>query len=439
MLDTRALFRQFYPSGLREVYVSESGQDGNDGTAALPYRTIQKAIDAASPGDRIIVAAGTYGYTTFHSKSGDAQAYVTIEGQPGAVVDVSDGTSDGIDIQASQFVAIYGLEVRGLQTGEDTNPSGIAIFRGSHHVAVWACHVHDFPGGGINCFHSATENIGGVDYPAGGWDLVDLFFNTIHATSRYSPFNTSGVSFYGAVDYTGSMWDGRYGYRAVGNHIYDVLCTVPYTPGGFDDVTDGNGISCDSLSVPNNLYPDLVPYMKRGLVEGNLIAACGGRGVHVYNTENVDVVHNTLVGNLRTDSPNINGSTEVDAHYDAATPLNGVSIVGNVLLPMNTPNTLDPVAENVTGNVILGGVDTVTAGNVDARNGAAGWYVTAPTEAGMIAGGIPVPVLESTAARPTGALGYQVVGEGGRGPVTWAAGAQELPRPVSPLMALRDQ
>lgn len=413
-LDTLTLFRRFYPSGGRIVPVTSTA-------------TLQAAINAAQPGDRITVAAGTYGYVQAYGTHGTATAWVTIEAAPGAVIDLSAGMNgtDGLDIQQTTYLAVYGLEVKGVQSTTDVNPSGIGIFRGSSNIGIWCCNVHDWPGGGINCFYIASSVYQGQTLPAGGWDGVDLFFNRIHATSRYSEFNTSGISFYGAENLTGLL-DGGYGYRAVGNHIYDVLCTKPYTPGGFTDVTDGNGISPDSLAVPNNLNPNAPVYLKRGLLEGNLITACGGRGIHIYNSKNIDVVNNTLVGNLRTNSPYINGSTEVDVALDTADTNNGVVISGNVIAPLNTAKTIDLVAQTVTGNVILGGTDTITASNTNARGTGLGWFNTTPTANALIAGlNTLTPRTPTNVARATGTIGYQALAAGGRNTTTIAAGALE--------------
>ncbi len=43
-------------------FVSTLGSDGNVGSAAAPFRTIQHAVNAAQSGDRIHVAGGVYGY-----------------------------------------------------------------------------------------------------------------------------------------------------------------------------------------------------------------------------------------------------------------------------------------------------------------------------------------------------------------------------------------
>jgi hypothetical protein len=36
-----------------------TGSDANPGTAALPWRSITKALNAAVPGNRVLVRAGT--------------------------------------------------------------------------------------------------------------------------------------------------------------------------------------------------------------------------------------------------------------------------------------------------------------------------------------------------------------------------------------------
>ncbi|MFZ7087968.1 hypothetical protein [Curtobacterium sp. RRHDQ10] len=440
MLNIRALFRAAHPSGARTLYVSPTGSDGNGGTSASsPKRTIQSAVDAARAGDRISVASGTYGYVSIYGRQGTPTAWITIEGAVGArpVIDVStpiasSGGSrwtDGIDVQQSAYVAVVGFEVRGSQTSPDTNPSGIAVFRGSRRISVWDCVVHDFPGGGINCFWQAQSTYEGQVLPGGGWDGVDVFFNTVHGTSRYSPNNTSGISFYGGEDLGVGTIDGRYGYRAVGNYVYDVVCTVPYTPGGLGFVTDGNGISPDSLAVANSLNPSVRPYRKRGLIEGNVIVACGGRGVHVFNSKDIDVVNNTLVGNLRTKSPAITGSTEVDLQLDTRDPQNGVVIANNLIAPTNTARAFDRTAQSVRGNTVVGGTDVVPAGNQSLR----------PVGVRMFSGGMSAtalaagpalsalkPSVQTLVARVPGQTGYQALGLGQQTGNSVAVGA--LPR-----------
>ena len=62
------------------VYVSTTGDNGNDGSAGNPWRTIQFAIEEVANGDIIEVATGTYTETLFISKP------LTINGTAGTIV-----------------------------------------------------------------------------------------------------------------------------------------------------------------------------------------------------------------------------------------------------------------------------------------------------------------------------------------------------------------
>lgn len=433
-LNLLTLFRQACPgAGTRVLYVSGVGSDSNSGlSAAAPLRQITTAITMVQAGDRISVAAGSYLPASFYNVKGTPNAWITIEG-PGddtATIDATTNPTDGaaaFDIQLGAYIGVYGLEVKAAQTITPVSISGMAIFRGSHHIRYWKNHVHDFPSGGINCFYIQSSTYNGQTLPAGGWDLVDLRFNTVHGTSRYDPNNTSAISIFGAEELTGTTWDGKYGYTLVGNYLYDALCTKPYTAGGYNFVTDGNGISLDSLSNPTVFNAGNVPYVKRGLVEGNLVMGCGGRGLHIYNTINVDNVNNTYIGNLRTDSPSINNGIECDAAYDSVPSSTGVVHIGNVILPLNTPNTTDTNG-TWTNNVILGGTQAVPAGNTDKRSSGAAYFSVTPTASSILSGVLPlsfVPVTTDSFSRAAGSYGYQVLGAGPRHPQTWSAGAIE--------------
>jgi hypothetical protein len=440
-LNLRTLYHQTVITGTRTVYVAAaSGSDSNNGTShALAYASITAAITAAQAGDRILVDAGTYSYLSIYGLSGDALDWISIESYSDSVrpiISVADNSgNDGVDIQLTTFCGLFGFEIVGLQTSASSNPSGIGVFRGSTHVMVWNNLIHDFPGGGINCFYVASSVYNGNTLPAGGWDLVDVSFNTIHDTSKYNVDNTSAISFYAGVDTTATTWDGRYGYRAVGNYIYNVICTVNYTPGGDAFITDGNGISCDSLNTSNSLNPGLAAYTKFGLLAGNLIVGCGGRAVHIYNTINVDDIYGTYVGNLRTVSPAITNGVEADASYDTSPGANGVTHSGCIIMPLNTPNTTDSVS-TYTNCVITGGTQTVPAGNVDHHTVGASYLAGTPNTTNVLsaqATSFYTPVTPDTATRPTNALGYQALGVGPRANGTsaiWTIGALELPLPT---------
>jgi hypothetical protein len=408
-------FQRQVASGTRTVYVeAKGGSDHNNGNSrSTAYATIQHAVDVAQPGDRVLVGAGSYGYLSVYGYRGDIGHWLSIQSiadNVRPIISVADNSGhDGVDIQQSSFVGVFGFEIEGLQSSRNPNPSGVAVFRNSDHVFIWNNDIHDFPGGGVNDFYVPATVYGGHDLPAGGWDLVDVSFNTIHETSKYNPTNTSGISFYGAIATTAGTLGG-FGYRAVGNYIYDVICLVDSTSGAgtYPYVTDGNGISVDSLSVP--YVAGLLPYTKPGLIEGNVLAGNGGRAVHVFNSVNVDGIFNTAVGNLRTASPAIDGGVELDSNVSGG----HVEYYGNVIIPLNTPNTTDATS-SYADNVIAAGTESIPAGNIDRRSVGAP-YLNGDPMRGTVVTAHPMtfytPVAPDRVPSHSGMTGYQALDTG---------------------------
>jgi pectin methylesterase-like acyl-CoA thioesterase len=66
-------------------FVAQDGSDGNSGSAAAPWRTLQHAVDTAEPGDTIEVRAGTYAGARIE-RSGTAQAWLTLRAASGQAV-----------------------------------------------------------------------------------------------------------------------------------------------------------------------------------------------------------------------------------------------------------------------------------------------------------------------------------------------------------------
>jgi Right handed beta helix region len=67
----------------RTFYVSNSGSNGNPGTAQRPWRTIQRALDTLRPGQSALVRSGTYVEDLDMRRSGRRSAPITVAGYPG--------------------------------------------------------------------------------------------------------------------------------------------------------------------------------------------------------------------------------------------------------------------------------------------------------------------------------------------------------------------
>lgn len=136
-------------------YVDPKGSDAGHGTAAAPFRTIQKGADAAAPGDTVIVRPGVYtgGSRMVELERGGAPgAWITFRSEPagGAILDGGGGASGeawyfGRDVG---FVRVEGFEVRNFQE------HGFNFYGGGvHDIVISQNRVHHI---GRNC--TDTDN-----------------------------------------------------------------------------------------------------------------------------------------------------------------------------------------------------------------------------------------------------------------------------------------
>ena len=70
-------------------YVATTGSDSNSGTLAQPFHTVQRGVNAAGPGDTIVVRDGTYpggcsstgSFAVSINKAGTASAWITLKAE----------------------------------------------------------------------------------------------------------------------------------------------------------------------------------------------------------------------------------------------------------------------------------------------------------------------------------------------------------------------
>src|SRR5437867_4678385 len=114
---------------LRTFYVDPAGNDSAAGSATQPWRTLQKAANTVRAGDLVIVRAGHYA-GLYLTTSGTATDPITFHGEPGAIVDMQNPTTqDGINLEGASYVVIEGFTVTGVPR------AGIRSVA-NHHVII---------------------------------------------------------------------------------------------------------------------------------------------------------------------------------------------------------------------------------------------------------------------------------------------------------------
>ncbi len=251
------------------------------------------------PGDTIYFADGEYNpaiqnapynHLLIDGKNGGPDQWTTLKPEPGAHPRIVMYAMTGLTVKNSSFVRIEGLELKG--NGQDECEGGVQVI-GSHDVQVVGNVVHDFGGSGIEGFESQL--------------LVEG--NIIWHNNWRAHYGASGISVFGGKQlsndnshFGGPLGnpDNKYAIIIRNNVLYDNRQQNKTSGGNYDgstdDVTDGNGIILDRFDLEGNVL--------HSLVANNVAFYNGGRCVHLYGTDNADVVHNTCFQNLAFILPN---------------------------------------------------------------------------------------------------------------------------------------
>jgi parallel beta-helix repeat protein len=352
-------------------YVSASGDDKNNGqNKNLPFKTLQHASNLTKPGDIVYVMNGLYQNEKDIleiTRSGTESNWIMYAAFPGHKPKLKVKKGDAISTHGAEYLIIDGFEIEGNNpdvtleyalakknslANKITNSSGVSIHPDwnttnySHHVIVRNCHIYNFSGGGISSNRA---------------DYILIKNNIVHHNGYYCPWATSGISVY-------KNWnsDNYGGYKIAirNNVIYANRNYVPFFQKQM--ITDGNGIIIDDTREgvrSADGKESLSAYVGRTLIENNVVYLNGGRGIHIFKSDHVDVINNTTYRNSQTEriigDVGLSETNDVRLYNNIMYPQKndhsvfinnvGPSVTIDYNLIYNTSNNLFPLAHNIIG------------------------------------------------------------------------------------------
>ncbi|MCX7843134.1 MAG: DUF1565 domain-containing protein [Clostridia bacterium] len=340
-----------YAAGIT-YYVSTSGNDNNNGTSpSSPFRTIKKACTVAGAGDIVTVADGTYNEDEIiiENKYGsDTNRFILKSTNKWGAKIVSNSVWNAITVKDSVGVTIEGLDVS-FKANTTSIYFGILTLN-CDLVSILNNKVHDCPCSGIQPNNS---------------DNVLVQGNYVYNNAKTSHFNGSGISVYEPIAKSASS--SGFGIIIRGNYVYDNVCNVADPNIGI--ITDGNGIILDDFRWTQNTG---TPYTKGALVENNVVYRNGGRGIHVFESDNVTVRNNTIWHNLYKLGAGSNFDWTGDLNFDSASgciAANNIVVrdpsvpYGKALYDDSAPTKTKTYNNIIVGAYLLQNGNTLTSGN----------------------------------------------------------------------------
>lgn len=294
-------------------YVSLKGDDANNGTQANPWRTIQKAADAITNGETVIVEEGRYSERVVISRSGTPGLPVRFEAKGRVIL-------QGFTIQADH-VAIHGFEI--TDTPDDPQHGWGIWVRGSHcviednfvyHATRGGIILFTIPGSETEVHDCIVKNnrlqgnaFTGIEIH-GQRHLVEgnEIWGTIQIHPKWSQppvwADADGIRFHGE------------GHIFRKNHIHDILYGIPENPTPhidcFQTFTDGSFHErarniifeqnlCENMQAQTPLEAGkafMIEDASELIIRNNILRAY--RVLQAINSDGLQIVNNTFTNSL---------------------------------------------------------------------------------------------------------------------------------------------
>lgn len=241
-----------------QYYVATSGSDSGPGSAAQPFRTIQRAADVAGPGDTINITPGTYAPVTF-GRSGSEGNPITVRRNGGGAlvwIDAACNEANAVQIKGD-YITIQDIGAK--RAGEAT-----VSLDAADHVTLERMNIQDW-----NCWDGEDQYMAGVSSWAGGSHL------TVRDSILERRVSVAGDD----VGFGNGIWIKNTGPEAGGNHAIEDN-TIK---GGWDGIGgEPEDVSWGGLN-------------RDSIVQRNNISDCNDDGIQVEGGgQDVTIAYNTV-------------------------------------------------------------------------------------------------------------------------------------------------
>lgn len=177
----------------RVFYVAKDGDDLNQGTSDDPWRTVQYAVNKASPGDNICVRGGTYHESIKFHRSGEQGSPISLTNCGDDTVTLDGGGNAAILDYGTRYWIIEGLTL--VSSGDFTVDHGASWGIGTHH---WIIRDNKINGtvvlyGSYNLFES--NEVDGSRHNGNGngvWEFNEKSHHNIYRQNHIHDFSRRG-------------------------------------------------------------------------------------------------------------------------------------------------------------------------------------------------------------------------------------------------------
>ncbi len=298
-------------------WVAPDGNDTAVGSQAMPLRSIQAAVDAASGGDNIYVGSGVYAESVQFTQFADNTALLTLQAAPGEMP-VLDGSSLNTPVAFS--------------------------LRDQHYVAIRGFEIRNYSASG------RWELAAGV-YVAGASSNISILDNEIHSISADHPTSpiANGIGIYG------TRIEPMTDIMIAGNSLHDL--TLGWSESlVLNGNVDGFSVIDNSVFDNNNIGIDIIGFeqwITDGGVPIELNRARNGviRGNHIYNIDSRD---NPVYGGSRSAGGiYVDGGTDIRIEKNVIRNSNiGVELASES--PIGSTSNVQMVDNEISGSHLAG-------------------------------------------------------------------------------------